>query len=322
MRGSPCSDVPLDKASYFTDLSRRLADHLYRSRTVAVFRNKGLKLYSRVGEDREAFAGALPARPAEAAADAETAKLEEKYRTQDRSRSQAQLSKAESRVRELEAEASARNQQSLMDGRRRASRGAARRQDAFDLALQDGLAGPSGRRRAAPGCRRRRTAMGEKAAEVEQLETDLAADLEDDHRQVERRPSTRSRRSRSAWRRPTSPSTNWYWSGSRADQWISGGAVPGARIAHSRSRMLTIPSSSIVLHHREMAVPRLEQPERRLLHLDVGRHRVRLGRHPLADGGAWSTSVPAGDGAEQVALGDQPHQVAPVDDTEASRWMR
>ena len=48
--GFALSDLPLDKASYFNDLSRRLADHLYRSRSVTLFRNKGLKLYSRVGE--------------------------------------------------------------------------------------------------------------------------------------------------------------------------------------------------------------------------------------------------------------------------------
>ena len=98
------TDVPLDRASYFTDLSRRLADHLYRSRTVTVFRNKGLKLFSRVGESRQEFE-ARCREAAETAADADTAKLEEKYRTRIRS-VQAQLSKAESRVRELESEAS------------------------------------------------------------------------------------------------------------------------------------------------------------------------------------------------------------------------
>ncbi len=56
--GFALSDIPLDKASYFNDLSRRLADHLYRSRSVTLFRNKDLKLYARVGETQEEFEGA------------------------------------------------------------------------------------------------------------------------------------------------------------------------------------------------------------------------------------------------------------------------
>jgi hypothetical protein len=173
--GFALSDIPLDKASYFTDLSRRLADHLYRSRSVTLFRNKGLKLYARVGETQEEFE-ARCREAAETAADAETAKLEEKYRTRIRS-VQAQLSKAESRVRELEAEASSRNQQSLLTGAGEllgALLGGKMRSTSLSKMASQG------RQAAAAGARLQTAhdAMGQKAAEVEQLEMDLAEDLE------------------------------------------------------------------------------------------------------------------------------------------------
>ena len=169
------TDVPLDKTSYFTDLSRRLADHLYRSRSVTVFRNKELKLFSRVGEPREEFE-ARCREAAETEADADTAKLEEKYRTRIRS-VQTQLSKAESRVRELESAASARTQQSLVEGAGEllgALLGGKMRSTSLSKMASQG------RQAAAAGARLQtaQEAMGAKAVEVEQLEADLADDLE------------------------------------------------------------------------------------------------------------------------------------------------
>jgi hypothetical protein len=87
------------------------------------------------------------------------------------------LSKAESRVRELEAQASARNQQSLMTGAGEllgALLGGKMRSTSLSKMASQG-------RQAAAADARLQTAqdaMGEKAAEVEQLETVLAEDLE------------------------------------------------------------------------------------------------------------------------------------------------
>jgi len=50
------SDAPLEKAAWFTDVRKAVADHLYASRTVSLLRNAELDLWSRPGESPEAFA--------------------------------------------------------------------------------------------------------------------------------------------------------------------------------------------------------------------------------------------------------------------------
>jgi hypothetical protein len=72
--------APIKNKTFWSGLQRDLVDHLVRNRTMDVFVNKPLKLYARVGEDQAAFA----ARCQEAGqdlADAESAKLRDKYRT-------------------------------------------------------------------------------------------------------------------------------------------------------------------------------------------------------------------------------------------------
>jgi hypothetical protein len=72
------SGAPLDQSSYFKQVERDLVDHLTRSLTMEIPVNQDLKLYGRPGEDNEAFATRC-AQVADERADAETAKLRDKY---------------------------------------------------------------------------------------------------------------------------------------------------------------------------------------------------------------------------------------------------
>jgi len=108
------SDIPLDKSAYFKALERNLKEYLYRNRSVAVWRNAHLKLYSRVGETRDAFLERCD-RAAEEQEDVEAAKLRTKLEAKI-DRIQVQLAKAEDRVVELEADTRARRGQELMAG--------------------------------------------------------------------------------------------------------------------------------------------------------------------------------------------------------------
>ena len=82
--------------------------HLLRSRSVEVFKNADLKLYSRVGESREAFAERCK-EAAEDEADAAIAKLKDRYEKKIK-RVKDQLVAAERRVRELETDVQGRRQ--------------------------------------------------------------------------------------------------------------------------------------------------------------------------------------------------------------------
>jgi hypothetical protein len=108
------TDVDLGAASFWKGLETSLRDHLVRNRTVQVFKNPGLKLYSRVGESREGFATRCAA-AAEDAADADIAKLKDTYATRI-GRVQDQMRDAERRVRELEGNVSSRRQQEMLSG--------------------------------------------------------------------------------------------------------------------------------------------------------------------------------------------------------------
>jgi hypothetical protein len=167
-------DVPIDSKAYWTGLASSLRDHLVRNRTVQIFKNPALKLYSRVGESREAFAGRCAA-AAEEAADADIAALKDTYATRI-DRVQGQMRDAERRVRELESDVSSRRQQEVLSG-------------AGDLlgALLGGRRGSTSLSRAAS--RRTQTRKTEqrldtahekltdKADELAQLEDDLGRDV-------------------------------------------------------------------------------------------------------------------------------------------------
>ncbi len=169
-------DVRLDQKTFYNNARKALTEHLYRSRTVSVFKNPTLKLYSRVGEDEASFRARCEA-AAEDLADADVVKLKDRYKKRIRT-AEDQLRSAENRVRELETDVSGRRQEELMKGagdligvflggRRRSS----------------GLSRAASRRNQTRKTQERlRSAQDRVAAKLEQLdelEDDLARDFEE-----------------------------------------------------------------------------------------------------------------------------------------------
>ncbi len=104
----------LDQKSFFTAVERDLRDRLHRTLQMTLYRNVALKLYSRAGESEEAFR-ARCVEAAEDAADAEAAKLRDRYASKiDTARDQAE--RAERRLRELDVDVSSRRQQEIVSG--------------------------------------------------------------------------------------------------------------------------------------------------------------------------------------------------------------
>jgi hypothetical protein len=112
--GYVLSAAALDQAAFWKRLSGDLANYLVASRQVKVWKNQGLKLYSRVGEGESEFR----ARCLEAAGsgtDRAIAALKQKYSTKiDRVR--GQLATAERQVSGLDADVAARRQQEVVSG--------------------------------------------------------------------------------------------------------------------------------------------------------------------------------------------------------------
>ncbi len=107
-------DARIDTKTFFNSASKALKDHLYRNRNVTVMKNSGLRLYSRVGESEADFLARCSA-AAEDAADADVAKLKERYRKLIAT-VESQLKTAERRVNELEVDVSGRRQEEMMGG--------------------------------------------------------------------------------------------------------------------------------------------------------------------------------------------------------------
>jgi hypothetical protein len=101
-------------AAFWRSLSTALTNRLVAEKTITVFKNAELKLYSRVEEDREHFEQRCRAAAAERA-DADVAALTTKYQTRIRTAQDA-IRKAEHRVRELESDVGARKQTELLSG--------------------------------------------------------------------------------------------------------------------------------------------------------------------------------------------------------------
>ena len=107
-------EVNLEKATYFKEVRNSLRDYLSRNRSIRIFRNSALNLFSRVGESRKDFE-ARCREAAENTADAEAAKLRDKYNA-SLNRVKSQLTDADRRIRELDADAHQRKQQELILG--------------------------------------------------------------------------------------------------------------------------------------------------------------------------------------------------------------
>ncbi len=107
-------DAPITDAAFWRDAGRDLAEEAYRRREISVLRNPELKLYSRLGEERDAFAERCRL-AAHDAADQDAARLKDRYQSRIE-RLRDGLARAEARVHELEVDVSARRQQEIVAG--------------------------------------------------------------------------------------------------------------------------------------------------------------------------------------------------------------
>jgi hypothetical protein len=96
----------------FTAVERDLVHHLVRSRTVEIAANPTLKLFGRPGETAEAFAGRCAA-AADSAADADVAKLRDKYAAKV-TRLQSAIQAAEDRAEVLDEERKGKRNEELL----------------------------------------------------------------------------------------------------------------------------------------------------------------------------------------------------------------
>ena len=206
-------EAPLAQKAYFTTVDRSLEEDLVRRRTLTVLRNRTLKLYSRVGESAADFAVRCQA-AAEAAADAEAAKIRDRFEGRlDVLRRQVEDARFQADQAELDAETRGREAEaSLWDdvigavlGGRRPGRVISR------VATKRSMTRKAQQRR--EGAEARWTG---KVEDLEALKDDLAARVGRHRRGVGRQGAPRSRPSRSPSRRATSPWTRSRWFGSRS----------------------------------------------------------------------------------------------------------
>lgn len=107
-------EAPLAKPELFRGLRKEMEDHLFRSRTLTLWRNEALKLWSRVGESEEDFLKRC-LEAAEDAADRDAAKLRDRYEKRLQS-ARDRKAQAERRVRELETDVGTSRQQEVVAG--------------------------------------------------------------------------------------------------------------------------------------------------------------------------------------------------------------
>ncbi len=169
-------EAKLQTKTFFTNTQRSLKDTIYRSETLELFRNPGLKLFSRVGETKAEFEVRC-GKAAEDRADEDADELRVSIdKKQDRVR--AAIDKAEDRVRELESDAKDRKQNEFLSGAidlvggllggRKSSR-----------SVMGGVRRASGKRRMSSNAKQRvETAKNRLDENLDKLE-DLAAVLED-----------------------------------------------------------------------------------------------------------------------------------------------
>ncbi len=106
------SDAKLANTSFFSGVERDLKDHLYRTMNVEIPFNAELKLYGRPGEDADAFESRC-LRAADELADAEIAKLRDKYEAKV-TKLRDQIEAAEDRADVVREEANAKRNSELL----------------------------------------------------------------------------------------------------------------------------------------------------------------------------------------------------------------
>jgi hypothetical protein len=170
--------APIGQKTFWTTLERDLVAHLARTRTMEIFANRQLKLYSRAGETKDEFTARC--REAGAArADDEAAKLRDKYETKVRGL-QEKLRTAQDRADVLSAEAAGRQQEELLSTAGSILGGfLGGRRSSSSLAGQ--LRGAAGRRTRSRAAGERLDAAHNKvsalAAQMAELEDALSEDL-------------------------------------------------------------------------------------------------------------------------------------------------
>jgi hypothetical protein len=107
-------DAPVGEARYFRDAASALRTHLVRTRPLALFVNRALKITSRVGESPEGFAIRCDT-VAQTEADRESAKIRDRLEAR-KGRLADALQAAERDQERLEAEAQARGQEEVVSG--------------------------------------------------------------------------------------------------------------------------------------------------------------------------------------------------------------
>ncbi len=107
-------EAPLENKTFFKDAEKAIEEHLFRSKTLELFKNTKLKVYSRPGESKEDFDKRCLA-AAEDKADAEAEKMRDRYASKTKT-AERRLADAERRVRELDVDVGQRRQQELIAG--------------------------------------------------------------------------------------------------------------------------------------------------------------------------------------------------------------
>ena len=106
--------APIRTKTFFSDAEKAIKEHLYRNRSVEIFRNKELKLYSRVGESRADFDARCDV-AARAEADREAAKIRDRFEGRmDTVRDQ--IENARLKIDEVELDVDTRRQEEIVSG--------------------------------------------------------------------------------------------------------------------------------------------------------------------------------------------------------------
>jgi hypothetical protein len=176
------SDAKLSTKTMFNGIERDLKDQLVRSLTIEIPSNPGLKLYGRPGEAADAFEVRC-LRVADEAADAEIAKLRDKYESKV-TKLRDQIEVAEDRVDVLEEESSSKRNSELLStagsilggllGGKRSRNG-----------MLGKLGTAAGRRGRTKASAQRLDAAENKVERLQDSLEDLALDLEEDVTEID-----------------------------------------------------------------------------------------------------------------------------------------
>ena len=170
------TDAKITTKTFFSGVERDLRDHLVRSMDIEVPANASLKLYGRPGETAEDFR-ARCARAADELADADIAKLRDKYETKV-TRLRDQIEAAQDRVDVLEEEADSKRNSELLSTAGSVLGGLLGGKSRGGLLGKLGTA--AGRRGRTKASRERVDAAENKVTRLQEKLEDLEADLAED----------------------------------------------------------------------------------------------------------------------------------------------